>query len=102
MLAHAEADQAEAPESEEGMRIIEVSETQPFVFETAKEVKKLIYERVADIHPKQKWVLIGRIVSLVFSDHFQMALFSTNEDVRKTEIEFMKECDAKRKENAKS
>lgn len=51
-----------------------------FVHATAAEAKTLVYKRVLDkMKPRERTILVGRIWNLLFSDHFQILMYTAAE-----------------------
>ena len=56
------------------LKILEHQETNEFVITTAKKALKLINEEVAKIDQRQQWLLLGRIINIIFASLYKPAL----------------------------
>lgn len=72
-------------------RIIEPKDAHDLVIETAKRCELLIGDALAGVSIGQRFQIIGRIISLLFSRHFHMAVKFANESIEKFIEELPKE-----------
>lgn len=56
------------------LKTLEHHETNDFVITTAKKALKLINEEVAKIDQRQQWLLLGRIINIIFASLYKPAL----------------------------
>jgi hypothetical protein len=52
------------------LRTLQPNQTNKIVVSTAEEVTRLIKRRVNNIAVEQQWLLMSRVVNLVFAGHF--------------------------------
>lgn len=53
------------------------------VFVTAAKAHEMITYEFGDATPQQRWLLYGRVVSILFSGHYKMSIDATQERIKK-------------------
>jgi hypothetical protein len=67
--------------------VLTITDAQEFVRTLAEKAHSMIANDVMMISPKQRFVIMGRVLNFMVSHHFHMTMASTEEAIRKATVE---------------